>query len=111
MSEEQKKELYEYQMGNLYNKEKYYNPHNVVGVEGLAKAQVGLLDSKKVRYRVNNEIYLRKHPQLQNMISVFLFKVLEEKPKDILAYAGKYFDQPDLQKIIEIESKHYDNSS
>lgn len=41
------------------------------------------------------------------MISVFLFKVLEEKPKDILSYAGKYFDQPDLQKIIEIESKHY----
>lgn len=45
------------------------------------------------------------------MISVFLFKVLEEKPKDILAYAGEYFDQPDLQKLIEIESKHYDNSS
>lgn len=45
------------------------------------------------------------------MISVFLFKVLEEKPKDILAYAGKYFDQPDLQKLIEIESKHYDNST
>lgn len=42
------------------------------------------------------------------MISVFLFKVLEEKPKDILQYAGKYFDQPELEKIIEIESKHYD---
>jgi hypothetical protein len=42
------------------------------------------------------------------MISVFLFKVLEEKPKDILQYAGKYFDQPELEKIIDIESKHYD---
>lgn len=62
MSEEEKKQLYEYQMANLYNKEKYYNPHNVVGVEGLAKAQVKLLDEKKVQYRVNNEIYLRKHP-------------------------------------------------
>ena len=41
------------------------------------------------------------------MVSVFLFKVLEEKPKDILEYAGKYFDQPDLEKIIDIESKHY----
>ncbi len=45
---------------------------------------------------MNNETYLRKHPELQNMISVFLFKVLEEKPKDILKYAGKYFDQPEL---------------
>lgn len=42
------------------------------------------------------------------MISVFLFKVLEEKPKDILKYAGKYFDQPELDRIINIESKHYD---
>ena len=49
-------------MGNLYNKEKYYNPHNVVGVQGLATAQTKLLDSKKVQYRVNNETYLRKHP-------------------------------------------------
>jgi hypothetical protein len=36
------------------------------------------------------------------MVSVFLFKVLEEKPKDILRYAGKYFDQPELSKIIDI---------
>lgn len=100
MSEEEQKKLYEYQMGNLYNRDSYYNSHNVVGVEGLAPAQVRLLDNKKVQYRVNNELYLRKHPELQNMISVFLFKVLEEKPKDILAYAGKYFDQPDLKKII-----------
>ena len=111
MSEEDKKQLYDYQMANLYNREKYYNPHNVVGVQGLAKAQTTLLDKKKVQYRVNNEAYLRKHPELENMISVFLFKVLEEKPKDILAYAGKYFDQPDLKSIIEIESKHYNTSS
>lgn len=72
----------------------------MVGVQGLAKAQTHLLDAKKVQYRVNNETYLRKHPELQNLISVFLFRVLEEKPKDILAYAGKYFDQPDLKNII-----------
>lgn len=30
--EEEKKKLYEYQMGNLYNRDNYYNQHNVVGV-------------------------------------------------------------------------------
>ena len=25
------KALYEYQMANLYNKDNFYNPHNVVG--------------------------------------------------------------------------------
>jgi hypothetical protein len=39
-----------------------------------------------------NEIYLRKHPELHTIISVFLFRVLEEKPDNILAYAGKFFD-------------------
>ena len=98
MSEEQ--HIYNYQISNLYNQEKHCNPHNVTGVKGLTPAQVRLLDQKKVEYRVNNETYLRKHPELQNMVSVFLFKVLEEKPKDILEYAGKYFDQPNLQKLI-----------
>ena len=108
MSEkEENKQIYNYQITNMYNKEKHYNPHDVIGVKGLTPAQVRLLNEKKVQYRVNNETYLRKHPELQNMISVFLFKVLEEKPRDILQYAGKYFDQPDLEKIIEIESKHY----
>ena len=27
-------------MANLYNQDNYYNPHNVVGVDGLAKAHV-----------------------------------------------------------------------
>ena len=76
MKEEEQKKLYEYQMGNLYNKESMSNPHNLVGVEGLAPAQVRLLDHKKVQYRVNNELYLRKHPELNNLITVFLCKIL-----------------------------------
>lgn len=102
--------IYKHQMHSMYNVEKQWNPHDVTGVRGLTQAQVKLLDEKKVEYRVNNETYLRQHPELQNMVSVFLFKVLEEKPKDILNYAGKYFDQPDLACLIEIESKHYDTN-
>lgn len=60
----------------MYNKDKHYNPHDVTGITGITAAQVRLLDKKKVEYRVNNETYLRKHPELQNMVSVFLFKVL-----------------------------------
>jgi hypothetical protein len=32
----------------MYNKEKHYNPHNVIGVKGLTLAQTRLLDEKKV---------------------------------------------------------------
>jgi hypothetical protein len=50
------------------------------------------LNLKKIYFRLNNEKYLRDHPELNDLISVFLFKVLEEKPDDILKYAGKFFD-------------------
>lgn len=46
MSEEN--QVYNYQISNLYNQEKHYNPHNVTGVKGLTPAQVRLLDQKKV---------------------------------------------------------------
>ena len=36
MSEEQ--HIYNYQISNLYNQEKHYNPHNVTGVKGLTPA-------------------------------------------------------------------------
>ena len=40
-----------------------------------------------------NEFYMRDHPEIQKLVTVFLFKVLDEKPKDILSYAGKFFDK------------------
>ena len=54
-----------------------------------------------------NEKYLREHPELNTIVSVFLFRVLEEKPEDILAYAGRYFDKPELKQVIDIEKSHY----
>jgi len=51
------------------------------------------LEKKKVQFRVANEVYLKKHPELSVMMSIFLFRVLEEKPVDVLSYAGKFFDQ------------------
>jgi len=46
-----------------------------------------------VLFRLANEKYLRDHPELATIISVFLFRILEEKPDNILAYAGQFFDQ------------------
>ena len=55
-------QIFNYQINNMYNKDKHYNPHDITGVKGITPAQVRLLDEKKVQYRVNNEVYLRKHP-------------------------------------------------
>lgn len=38
-----------------------------------------------------NEQYLRSHPEIQNMIKGFVCRVLEEKPKDVVAFAVEHF--------------------
>ena len=43
--------------------------------------------------RKENELYLRKHPEIQEMLQVFLCKVLYDQPKDVVEYAGEYFDE------------------
>jgi len=44
----EKDQVFNYQISNMYNKEKHYNHHDVTGVKGLTAAQVRLLDQKKV---------------------------------------------------------------
>lgn len=138
LKNEEKSEFYKWQMNNIYNVEKHYTPHDIIGTKGLVQAQNEELDTKKVlifkkiikfyikiKFRYENELYLRNHPELNVMISCFLFKVLEEKPSNILSYAGNFFDQlkyffyyffkfyyrEKLKEIIDIEKKHYiDNS-
>lgn len=60
------------------------NPHDIAGTKDLVEVQNDELNIKKVYFRLNNEKYLREHPELNQLISVFLFKVLEEKPDNIL---------------------------
>ena len=47
----------------------------------------------KAQFRRANELYLRLHPEIDTMVSVFMCKLLEDKPEDILGYAGKFFDK------------------
>lgn len=55
-------DLRSYQIQNMYDEEKHTNSHDIAGVRGITQQQMIELEKKKVRYRVDNEIYLRKHP-------------------------------------------------
>lgn len=48
LKNEQKADFYKWQIDNMYNKAKYYNPHDIIGTKGLVKAQNEDLDVKKV---------------------------------------------------------------
>ncbi|EAY08446.1 hypothetical protein TVAG_355050 [Trichomonas vaginalis G3] len=48
-------------------------------------------EEKLDRIRIDNEKYLRKHPELHDMISEFMVALLKDKPQDVLQYAIVFF--------------------
>ena len=66
----------------------------------LSEAQTEALNKAKVALRLENEKYLRQHPELRGMISLFMAKVLEGKPEDVQQYAAEFFTQEDLEPKV-----------
>ncbi|KAK6326446.1 hypothetical protein J4Q44_G00020910 [Coregonus suidteri] len=54
----------------------------------------------KIETRINNEKYLREHPEVEALISDFLRDVFLKRPTDIREFAADYFTDPNLCMII-----------
>ncbi|XP_061574364.1 RIIa domain-containing protein 1 [Cololabis saira] len=71
----------------------------MAGKDGLTKLDVGVLSAEqqetlrqfKVRTRIDNEIYLRSHPEVEELIGDFLRDMLLKRPSDIREFAADYF--------------------
>ncbi|TPP63118.1 RIIa domain-containing protein 1 [Fasciola gigantica] len=68
----------------------------------------------KTRTRINNERYLRNHPEINHMISAFLRDLLLKQPKDPRQHFTDFFTHPDLITRIEevkeeYEQQHHDD--
>ena len=79
----------------------YKNNHDLIGIDGIVKAQQLEIENKKLELRMQNERYYREHPEIQTLISVFVRKVLDERPENILEFAGSFFDRAELKDIVE----------
>jgi len=53
--------------------------------------EVEIKDETIDQIRIDNERYLRKHPELNEMISKFMIALLKDKPTDVMQYAIVYF--------------------
>jgi len=51
--------------------------------------------------RIENEKYFRDHPELNSMVELCIFKVLDDRPENILAYAGQFFDRAELHEVVK----------
>jgi hypothetical protein len=77
------------------------NKHDIVGIAGILDVHRKDFEKKKLNLRIENERYLREHPELAAMIKLFLQDVLNDYPDNILEYAGNYFDNEEMREIVE----------
>ncbi|XP_052101118.1 RIIa domain-containing protein 1-like [Mytilus californianus] len=72
----------------------------------LSKEQQQKLNDFKKKTRVENEKYLRDHPEVECLLSGFLGEVLKERPENIRDFAADHFTNTELpgqlQKTLEI---------
>ena len=50
--------------------------------------------------RLNNEKYLRSHPELKALVALFMRTLLEDKPEKPEIFAAKFFTRPDVKAIV-----------
>ena len=48
-----------------------------------------------------NERYFRQHPEISSLIGLFVRKILDDRPDNILEYAGTFFDRAELRDVVE----------
>lgn len=65
--------------------------HDLIGIKDLLKIQKNKINRIKFYTRIDNEKYLREHPEIEFIIQQFLVKLLEDQPKNVVSYAGNFF--------------------
>merc|ERR1711931_600029 len=62
----------------------------------LTEEQQTLLNKFKVKTHIENEKYLREHPEIECLIQSFIRDVCTERPDNLKEYAAQFFNNPEL---------------
>ena len=79
----------------------FKNNHDLIGVQGLLRAQKNEIEKKKLELRMENERYFRAHPEIKGMLQLFVSKILDDRPENVLEYTGTFFDSASLREIVD----------
>ncbi|XP_019948335.1 RIIa domain-containing protein 1 [Paralichthys olivaceus] len=89
----------------------------MAGKGGSTKLELGVLSPEqqerlrqfKIKTRMDNEMYLRSHPEVEVLVGDFLRNVLLQRPADIREFAADHFTNPNLHAAVS--SKMEGNSA
>eukprot|EP00347_Sterkiella_histriomuscorum_P007467 403348804 len=87
--------------GNNGGGDIFTNNHDLIGVEGIIRSQKNEIEKKKLELRMENEKYFRQHPEIRGLMTLFVRKILDDRPDNILEYAGTFFDRAELRDVVE----------
>ena len=62
----------------------------------LTSEQQSQLNKFKVKTHIENEKYLRDHPEIECLVQSFIGDVCTNRPDDLREYAAQYFSNPQL---------------
>ena len=63
----------------------------------LSEQQQLLLNDVKIKKRLQNESYLRQHPELVAILKGFMKQILLEQPDNVEKFAGSFFTDSQLR--------------
>ncbi|XP_067093654.1 RIIa domain-containing protein 1 [Osmerus mordax] len=69
-------------------------------IGALSAEQQEILRQYKIKTRIDNEKYLRAHPEVELLMSDFLRDVFLKRPVDIREFAAGHFTNPNLATKI-----------
>ena len=65
--------------------------------KALSEEQQLLLNDVKIQKRMQNELYVRQHPELVAIVKGFMKQVLLEQPDNVERFAGSFFTDSQLR--------------
>lgn len=80
-------------------------PHGMEDYDlgALSNDQQAALSTYKIKTRMDNEEYLRGHPEVEILITSFLRELLLRRPSNVSEFAAAYFNSPDLPSSVKLK--------
>ena len=78
----------------------FKNNHDLIGIQGILRAQKNEIEKKKLELRMENERYFRNHPEINSLLCLFVQRILDDRPENILEYGGTFFDSASLGGLV-----------
>ncbi|KAJ3299150.1 RIIa domain-containing protein 1 [Borealophlyctis nickersoniae] len=59
------------------------------------------INADKIQTRIDNEMYLRKHPEIRDILDYFMKEVLVSQPANVQEFASALFGDENLRAKVE----------